>query len=144
MAAKRATVADAMGRIDGMEGKLDAVLNALGAGETEAKPPSETSTPEPSKAESAKQTRTVRLPDLQTFEDERRGVGVDGTYRENIAIFKLREDGTPVAKRDGGVKKPTRIRVEDAEFILRHPEVIEGLCANIRELQASEQASSAE
>lgn len=140
--AKRATAAEAMSRIEGLEGLVGAIGEKLGVSGSES----------PSKATAkadttgAKQTRTVKLPELLTFTDEKRGIGVDGTYSSNIAIFKLRDDGTPAQKKDGGIRKPARLRVEDAEFLLAHADEVAGLCSTIRDLQSqeSEQPSTTE
>lgn len=129
------------GRIDELASGMSQILSHLGAGEkVETQPASEAET-----SSEAKQTRVVKLPDLKRFPDEQRAIGVDATYTSNIALFKLGKDGTPVAKKDGGLRKPTRMRVEDAEFILAHTEEVAELCSTIRENQAAssgEQASA--
>jgi hypothetical protein len=120
MATRKPTVADAMGKIDTLAesvGKLAEIVvaRADGGERTEAK-------------SSEPQARTVKLPDLTKHTEARRAMGVDGTYKENVAIFKLREDGTPVCKKDGTVRKPTRVRVEDVRYLLAHQEDVESLC----------------
>jgi hypothetical protein len=105
-----------------MGGQLSQILSAVAGDST---PPA---TREPTAEPAQVQTRTVKLPDLTKHMDAKRGIGVDGTYRENVAIFKLREDGSPVCKKDGTVRKPTRVRAEDVRYLFAHREDVESLC----------------
>lgn len=123
---KRATVADAMARIDGMEGILTQIAGAVGAGE-------QASTEQPT--EQAQPARVTKLPELQRFTDEKRAIGQDATYPNNIALFKLNADGAPVTKKDGALRKPNRMRVEDARFILAHAKEVAALCDQIEASQ---------
>lgn len=133
---KRATVADAMERIDGMESALSAIANAVGAtgeGSTEPAKASEATESKP------QPTRTVVLPELQLFREEKRAIGQDATYPSNIALFKLNADGAPMTKKDGALRKPNRMRVEDARFILAHAKEVAALCDQI---EAGQQPAS--
>jgi hypothetical protein len=119
----RVTVRELAGRVDEMGDGIAQILNTLAGSDTPATAKAEARA-EPARAEQ----RTVKLPDLTKHTEARRAMGVDGTYKENVAIFKLREDGTPVCKKDGTVRKPTRVRVEDVRYLLAHQEDVESLC----------------
>jgi len=130
------TTAELAKRMDGMEGLIGQIAQAVGAGgEAEAKQAEGT----PAQASEAQPTRTVKLPELQRFTDAKRAMGVDATYTSNIALFKLNSDGVPVTKKDGSLRKPTRIRVEDARFLLAHAAEVGALCDQI---EANQQPAS--
>jgi hypothetical protein len=123
MATKRVTAKQVQ---DEMKEGFAQILSALGQTETPASEPEQ-------KADTVKPSaNTVKLPGLRRFVDEKRAIGVDETYTSNVSIFRLKADGSPSTKRDGSLKRPTRIHVDTMDFILNHADECRELVDEIR------------